>query len=338
MLLAAARALSAEAAGVLPAVLPAHDRSSVPAQGALPPFTASRLLTGWELELLPALVVAVLAAAYVAGVLRLRRRGASWPLGRSVAFLAGGLGSAVVATQSALSDYDTTLLWVHMVQHMVLSMVVPIFLALGAPVTLALRTLPGRPRRGLLALLHSRYARVVSFPVVSGALFVATPFAVYFTGWHEATLRAPLLHDLNHLHFVAVGCLWFWPILGLDPLPGRLPYLFRLLAVLVTLPFHAFLGIAVMSGTTLLAGDWYASLQRSWGPSLAQDQQIAGGVLWGAGDLVGLVIAGVLLTQWFAEAQREGVREDRRLDRLERQAALAAAARPGIGGGRAEGH
>src|SRR2546421_12598232 len=111
-----------------------------------------------------------------------------------------------------------------MVQHMVLSMVAPIFLALGAPVTLALRTLPRGPRRVLLAVVHSRVAGVLAFPLVAFGLFVATPFALYFTGLYRLTLANQFLHELIHLHFVAVGCLFFWPLLGVDPLPGRWPY------------------------------------------------------------------------------------------------------------------
>ena len=120
-------------------------------------------------------------------------------------------------------------------------------------------------------------AKVATFPVVAGALFVANPFALYLTGWYEATLRNPLLHDLNHLHFLLVGALWFWPILGLDPMPVRLAHPLRLVAVFATMPFHAFLGVAIMGSSTLLAGDYYAALGRTWGPSLERDQEIAGG-------------------------------------------------------------
>lgn len=299
--------------------------SDAPA-GAVPPEPVGLdWLTSWHFEPVPTAALLLVAGAYGWGVRTLARRGVGWPPWRTVSFCAGGLGSALVATSSVLAVHDTTLLWVHMVQHMVLSMVVPIFLALGAPVTLALRTLPTSPRRVLLAVLHSRYARVVSFPVVAGVLFVATPFVVYLTGWHEATLRSPVLHDLNHLHFVAVGCLWFWPLLGLDPVPGRVPYLFRVLAVLVTLPFHAFLGIVLMSTDRLVAGQWYSSVHRQWGPTVEADQEIAGGILWAVGDVVGLLIAVILIFQWFAESDREAAREDRRLDRLE--AAQAASSR-----------
>jgi cytochrome c oxidase assembly factor CtaG len=289
-----------------------------------PPLTPLRLLTGWQLEPVPAVGVLVVAGLYLYGVHRLRSRGDSWSPWRTVMFVGLGLGSFVVATQSALAAYDTVLFSVHMVQHMVLAMLTPVFLALGAPITLALRTLPGGGRRLLLSALHSRVAKVLTFPVVAGALFVANPFALYLTGWYEATLRSGLLHDLNHLHFVLIGCLWFWPLLGLDPMPGRIPYPLRLLAVFTTMPLHAFLGVAIMSATTLIAGDWYAEMDRSWGPTLKRDQEIGGGILWATGDLVALVVLGVLFAQWARESAREARREDRRLDRLEAEAARRA--------------
>lgn len=309
---------------MLHAGLEAQIRAHVGAHDELPPFTAARLLTEWEPALLPLLGVAVAGGLYLYGVHRLRARGDSWSPWRTLFFVGLGLGSFLLVTTSGLAVYDTTLVWVHMVQHMVLGMLTPIFLALGAPVTLALRTLPRRGRATLQAALHSRVARVLTFPVVAGVLFVANPFALYLTGWYEATLRNPWLHDLNHVHFVLVGCLWFWPILGLDPMPGRVPYPLRLVAVFATMPFHAFLGVAIMGASTLIAGDYYASLGREWGPSLAKDQEIAGGLLWASGDLVALVVLGALFVQWARASEREAAREDRRLDRLEAEAARRA--------------
>jgi cytochrome c oxidase assembly factor CtaG len=296
------------------------------------PLTPLRLLTGWSFEPVPLLLVLGAAACYLLGVRRLRARGTAWPRWRSLSFLGLGLGSFVLATQSALATYDTVLLSVHMVQHMVLSMITPIFLALGAPITLALRTLPPGPRRWLLRLIHSRVARVLTFPPLAGAVFVANPFLLYFSGWYEATLRNGLLHDLNHLHFVLVGCLWFWPLLGIDPMPRRLPYPVRLIAVFATLPFHAFLGVAVMSMTTLIAGEWYAEIGRTWGASIASDQRTAGGILWAAGDVVGLIVLGALAVQWMRASEREAEREDRRLDREEARLAAQAARRAVPGG------
>jgi cytochrome c oxidase assembly factor CtaG len=283
------------------------------------PLTAGRLLTGWSLEPVLLAVILAVGALYLYGVHRLRRRGDSWSRWRTISFCGVGLGSAVVATQSALGAYDTVLISVHMAQHMILTMLTPLACAMGAPVTLALRTLPGRPRKALLAALHSRLAKVLCFPLVGFTLFVLSPWALYFSGWYDATLRNDVLHDLLHLHFVLVGALFFWPLLGLDPVPGRVIYPFRLMLIFLTLPFHAFLGITIMSASSLIAEDWYTSFGRSWKPSPIDDQYLAGGLLWGAGDLVGLLFFAVLFVQWVQQSQREARREDRRLDRLEEQ-------------------
>src|SRR4051794_15465233 len=216
--------------------------ATVLAHGAPPTeVTPHGLLTGASIDPLPAALVLLAAALYLYGVRRLHRRGDSWHAGRTVAFVGLGLGSVAVATLSGLAAYDDTVFSVHMVQHMLLTMVAPVFLALGAPITLALRTVGPRSRRTLLTVLHSRAARVVTFPLVGWLLFVASPFALYFSGWYDATLDNDLLHQLLHVHFLVVGCIFFWPLLGLDPLPGRLPHPLRLLVIFTTLPFHAFL-------------------------------------------------------------------------------------------------
>jgi putative copper resistance protein D len=200
-------------------------------------------------------------------------------------------------------------------------MAVPLFLALGAPVTLMLRTLPTRPRRWLLAVLHSKVALVLSFAPLTFLLFVVSPWALYFSSWYDASLRSVLVHELMHLHLVVVGALFFWPLVGVDPVPGRVAYPFRLLLIVLTLPFHAFLGVTIMSQDTLIGGSWYRALPMTWLPDPAADQHVAGGILWASGDVIALVFLAVLFTQWVRSSMREAVREDRRLDRLEAQAA-----------------
>jgi cytochrome c oxidase assembly factor CtaG len=300
-------------------VLPTHAGPG----DQIAPFTPMRLLTAWTFEPVLMGVILLVGGLYLYGVHRLHQRGDHWSKGRTFAFCGLGLGSAVIATQSALGTYDTVLLSVHMAQHMILSMLTPLACAIGAPVTLALRTLPAKPRSWLLALLHSRLAKVLCFPLIGFTLFVLSPWALYFSGWYDATLRSAALHDLLHLHFILVGALFFWPLLGLDPVPGRVIYPFRLMLTFLTLPFHAFLGITIMSSTSLIAEDWYTSFGRSWPPSPLHDQYIAGGLLWGSGDIVGLFFFGVLFVQWVKQSQREARREDRRLDRLEEQARRA---------------
>jgi putative copper resistance protein D len=291
----------------------------------LPPFSFARVFTAWELD--PVLTVALVwvSGLYLFGVWLLHERGDRWPVGRTLAFVLAGMGMFFFATSSGLGAYDTTLISVHMVQHMILSMLVPLMLALGAPVTLMLRTLPSRPRRWLLALLHSRLAMVLSFAPLTFVLFVISPWALYFTGWYDATLRSELLHELMHLHLVVVGCLFFWPLVGIDPVPGRVAYPFRMLLIVLTLPFHAFLGVTIMSQTVVIGRSWYDALPMAWLPAPAADQHLAGGILWGAGDLVAVLFLAVLFTQWVRSSVKEARREDRRLDRLDRLEAQAQA-------------
>jgi putative copper resistance protein D len=298
------------------------------ASDVLPRFTLGTVLTGWSLDPVLFVLTIWVAGLYLLGVHTLHRRGDHWPVGRTLAFVALGMGSFYFATASGLGTYDDTLLSVHMVQHMILSMLVPMALALGAPVTLALRTLPSRPRSWLLAVLHSPVARVLSFPPLTLLLYVVSPWALYFSGWYPATLHSDYLHEVMHLHLVLVGSLFFWPILGIDPVPGRVAYPFRMLLVVLTLPFHAFLGVTIMGQEELIGGSWYPHLHDgpmgAWLPDPHADQHLAGGILWGSGDLVALMLFATLFVQWVRASLKEAAREDRRLDRLEARERAAA--------------
>jgi putative membrane protein len=289
------------------------------------PLEPLRAGTLFHLDLNPWLSASLLAVAivYLYAVWRLERRGDRWPALRTVAFLIPGLGGIASVTLTGVGTYDTTLLSVHMVQHMVLSMIAPIFLALGAPVTLALRTLPQGARRVLLSALHSRVAKIWTYPLFAYGLFIATPFALYFTGLYRLTLSNNLVHELVHVHFILVGCLFFWPLLGMDPLPGRWPYPGRAMLMFLSTPFHTVLGLTVMQSTTLLGGDWYPSLHLGWADPFT-DQQLAGGILWAGGEVVSVTMLAVLVAQWMRQAEREARRVDRQLDREEAAARSAA--------------
>jgi cytochrome c oxidase assembly factor CtaG len=308
---------------------------------ALPKFTLGRVLTEWELVSWATVLIVLSAGLYLWGVVRLHRRGDHWPVGRTLSFVVLGMGSATLAVLSGLGVYDDTLLSVHMVQHMILTMVVPLAMALGAPITLALRTLHRRPRRWLLAVLHSRVAKVLTFPPLTFTLFIITPWSLYFSGWYPATLHSDYLHEVTHFHMVLIGCLFFWPLVGIDPVPNRVAYPFRVLLLVLTLPFHAFLGITIMQQKELIGGSWYRELHDgpmgAWLPNPHVDQQLAGGTLWSAGDAVGLLFFGVLFVQWVRSSMKEAEREDRRLALLEAKEARAAARAAAGPGGAADG-
>lgn len=294
----------------------------------VPPFSFTTVFTETAIDPLLMTSIILVGAAYLWGVQRLRRGGVRWPVGRSISFLAGGLGTLAFVTMSGVGAYDETLFSVHMAQHMVLAMVTPIFLALGAPVTLALRALPLAGRKRLNRALHWRIARFYMNPFVGFVIFVGSPWVLYFTGWYEASIRNVWLHELMHVHFLFSGAVFFWPLIGLDPVPGRVSHPFRVLLLVATLPFHAFLGLTIMQSTTLLAGDYYGNLNLAWSDPYSE-QKVGGGLLWSAGELVALLMLGAALYQWMKASEREAARVDRQLDR---QDAARAAARDDAAG------
>jgi putative copper resistance protein D len=284
------------------------------------PPTLARLALDWRFDLVFGSAAFVLAAAYLLGVRRLHRRGDRWVTGRTVGWLAG-CAALLLATSSGLGRYGPAMFSVHMGQHMILGMLVPILLVLGAPVTLALRALPpaGRaappgPREWLLAAVHSPVARLFTHPLVALALFVGSYYALYFSGIFPAALPEHWAHKLMNLHFLLVGALFFWPIVGIDPAPRRLPPAARMGLVFASVPFHAFFGVAVMSGNTALGGDYYRSLALPWVPDVLADQRLGGGLAWAAGEIPLLIVVIALLIQWSRQDERSARRADRQAD------------------------
>lgn len=270
-----------------------------------------------------ALVVGLLVVLYLGGVRRLARRSPPvvWPLGRTVAFVCGVSVIAFV-TMSGLARYDTVLFSLHMVQHIGLGMVAPLLLALGAPITLAVQASRRPSQRTLVKLVNHPAVGALSQPVVAWVLFGGSLYGLYFSPLFDLSLRNGLVHQAVHLHFLATGCLFAWTAVGIDPMRRRLPHPGRLLFVLLAVPFHAFLGLAVLSAADRPFGaQVYEAVARTWGPSLAADQRAGAGILWAVGDLFGLVTGAIVLVQWVRADRRRQAREDRLLD--------AAGAQPG---------
>lgn len=279
-----------------------------------PPLTVSRMLTAWTFD--PVMVIPVLVAAglYLWGVRMLRRRGDTWPPSRT-AYWFFGLVLVFVATSSALGVYDRTLFVVPAIQHMLLQMIAPVGLAMGAPITLAMRTFPVEWRRVVLAVVHSGPVRFIGRPGVAFALFAITQFAFYYTPLYEASLRNVWLHDFSHVHFVLVGFLFYWALLGVDPVPHRPPFFFKFMLVLALAPMHILLGIPIMLMNEVLAEGFYLEVARTWGPTLLDDQAVGGGVLWGFGDVAAAALISAFVMQWYRSDERDARRTDRALDR-----------------------
>lgn len=289
------------------------------------PLVGSRFFTAWEFPWLPLVGLIVAAGLYLWGVRTLRVRGDKWPVYRTISFVVVGLGAVFVALFSFLGVYDTVLFWVHMIQHMLLNMVAPVFLVFGAPVTLALRALPKRPRALLLAVLHSTPAKVLLFPPLTTLLMIAYPWVLYLSDWYDITLRNDFWHDTLHMYLLVVGCLFFFPLLAVDPVPIKMPYPIRILLFFLTMPFHAFLGVTLMGSSRLIAEEWYLAFERSWGVTPLADQTWAGALMWATGDLTAVFAMGTIFYQWVKDSQREARRVDRALDREEALRARQAA-------------
>src|SRR4029453_5591737 len=296
----------AVAAGPAPAGPP--PRPQVPAP------TPARFVLSWSFT--PLVTVGLLAAAiaYLRGRRRLAAHGVACAARRTAYFLSG-IAAIALALLSPVEAYDTALFSVHVAQHMLLTMVAAPLLALGAPVTLALRVSRGRTRRRLTRVLHSPPMRVIGHPLVAWVLFTMSLYALYFSPLFDLSLRRPFVHDLVHLHFLPAGLLFWWAVVGLAPPRWRLPHIARLGFVFLMVPFHAFLGVAIMNSGRVLAPT-LESFQRTWGPTPLADQQTGGAILWGAGDLITIgAVLGVLISWASYEEKVVAVREDRRLAR-----------------------
>ncbi|OBK28799.1 copper resistance protein CopD [Mycobacterium sp. 1165196.3] len=303
-----------------PARLPSIPEAEIGYDFDGPP-TVARILFDWRFDLIFGSAAVVFAALYVAALVRLRRRGDHWPPGRTSSWL---LGCAVLlfATSSGVGRYMPAMFSMHMVVHMCLSMLIPILLVLGAPVTLALRALPaaGRDdppgmREWLLAALHSRFSRFLTNPVVATVLFVAGFYGLYLSNLFDVTASSHAGHLAMNVHFLVSGYLFYWVVIGVDPTPRPIPPLAKVAVVFASLPLHAFFGVVLMGTKKVLGADYYRSLDLGWHTDLLGDQRLGGGIAWAAGEFPLVIVMLALLIQWARSDRRTAKRLDRAAER-----------------------
>jgi cytochrome c oxidase assembly factor CtaG len=292
-----------------------------------PELTVARAFTEWALDPWALAVIVALGAAYLAGVRRVRRSGESWPAGRVVVFCGLGLGFAVVATMSFVGVYAGVLFYARSVQTILLLLVIPLFLALGRPLSLVIAAAPKAGPR-LAAAIASRPARIATFPAITTAVLVLVPFVLYFSPWYAAGLRSGLVRQLTYLALLAPGLAFFWTLLRVDPVPKKYPYLVSLWITGAEVVGDAVLGLAVIADQSLIAGGYYHALARPWGPTLSSDQVLGGGVLWILGDVVGLPFLAAQLIQMIREDEAEAKVVDAELDARDAVRAAAALTAP----------
>jgi putative membrane protein len=293
------------------------------AHGAeVPAPTLPGVLLAWTPDPLPLLGIAIAAAAYAWAVRRVNRGhpGNRQPAYRSWLF-GGGLATIGVALLSPIEAYEGTLFSVHMVQHMLLELVAAPLLLAGAPITLALRVSSRSVRKALLAVLQSRIVHVLSFPVIAWLLFAAVNWGWHFSVLYDDALENQALHYLQHATFLGAALLFWWPVIGADPSPWRLPHPVRLLYLFLAMPQNSFLGVALMSAPTVLYPH-YLTNARDWGLSPLDDQALGGVIMWVVGDLAFLAAMMLIVVLWMRH-------EDRRTARLDARLAAQRASRDG---------
>ncbi len=284
--------------------------------------TLWRLVSLYDPDALMIGVLITAVALYIKGVVVLSRRGVKWPVGRTVAF-ALGISAIDYATSGGLGVYAKFSFEYHMLAHMVLGMVAPIGIVLGAPITLALRTLPqGRNpeergvRGSLIALLHSKPAGIFTNPVVILAIFDGSLFALYMTPLFGNMMQSHLGHLLMNVHFLLAGILFFHVIIGIDPNPRKVPYIVRIVILFAAMSIHAFFAIALISTSTLLDQGYFVSLQTPWNLDLLADQHAGGSIAWAMGEIPILLALVATFIQWMRDDKRETKRIDRNEARL----------------------
>ena len=285
-----------------------------------PPVSFENLFTLWNLDIIWLLVAGAGILFYVLGVLRLKRRGDSWPWYRTVLWISGMLLLAYI-TSGGVNLYQMYLFSSHMLAHMSLGMLVPILLVPGAPITLALRTIHKRtdgsrgPREWIMYLVHSRFFAVLSNPIVASVIFVGSLWIFYFTPIFSWAMTNHVGHQWMIVHFLLSGYLFVQSLIGIDPAPNRPPYPIRLVVLLATMAVHAFFGLAIISSEGLLLVDWYGAMGWDTGLTALQDQQAGGGIAWSVGEIPNAIMAVTIAILWARSDTRESTRYDRKADR-----------------------
>jgi len=286
-----------------------------------PPPTFSNVIFGWNPEWFILTLSLLAAALYAIGVLRVRRNEINWSVLRTISFMVG-IGLVIWTTSAGISMYSKVSFPYHMIQHMVLSMIAPIFIVLSNPITLALRALPAKKvsdhrsaREWILAALHSNYSKRITHPLVVLGIFTFGLYAMYFTPLFATLMGSHTGHIFMEVHFLVSGLLFTYVVIGSDPSPREVPYWSRLMIVLVGLSLHAFFAIALMQYTEPIGVDWYIQVQPPWVTSLLADSQTGGSVAWALGEVPTFVLLVIVAVMWARSDTRLAKQLDRAADR-----------------------
>ncbi len=279
-------------------------------------WTWTAAFTTWNIDLIWTLFAVFTSIFYLWGVERLRRRGDAWPIHRPIMWC-GAMAILVYTTSGGVAVYGEFLFSAHMIEHMLLTMLIPVGIVLGAPVTLVARAIEVRHdgsrgmREWFLGIIHSKWIGFVGHPLVSTVVFGLSLMVFYYSPLLSWASTTHLGHEWMILHFLLAGYLFVQALIGVDPSPHRTSYPVRMILLMGTMGFHAFFGLSLMTGTSLLLPEWFGAMGRTWGDSPLVDQQVGGAIAWGIGELPTLILSAMVVLSWIRSDEREAKRSDR---------------------------
>lgn len=286
-----------------------------------PAPTLANYLFGWHPEWVLLSITIVGLILYLRAVFKLKSNGVSWPVGRTVSFVMASI-LLIWTSSGGISKYAMISFSAHMIQHMTLSMIAPIFLVLSAPVTLLLRSLPTNSapdsksaREWILGLLNSTYAKIITHPIMVLIIFTFGLYGLYFTSLFGELMRSHTGHVFMEIHFLLSGFLFAFMTVGIDPAPRQIPYPGKLMMVLVALGLHTFFAISIMQTTVPIGQEWYSQVQPPWIYDLLRDTYEGGGIAWAIGEIPTLILAIIVAVQWARSDARLAKRKDRAAQR-----------------------
>jgi len=269
-------------------------------------FDLHTALLGWQFGPFPLLILAACIAAgvwYMRADWALAARGRKWRPGRSACFFAGLL-AVDAALQSPVATLTASYFEAHVIQHLLLMIIAPALLAMGAPMTLILQTSGRRAKSVWLRILHSSWFAVLSHPLTVWLLYYGAMLAFFLTPAIGFAMNHMWLMDLINLGFLFGATLFWWPMIGLDPIPRwKIGYPLRMVNLLIGVPLESFLAIALLSSRQTIA------------PMYSLSSTHAGaGVLWVLSELFTVAAVIPIYFQWMAAEDRKTAREDARMD------------------------
>ncbi|WCZ36191.1 cytochrome c oxidase assembly protein [Corynebacterium heidelbergense] len=285
------------------------------------PPSIGAYLTHFRFDLVFGTGALIFQAGYMWAYLSLRKKGVEWPISRLIWWTLGNI-SLILATCTGLGMYAMAMFAPHMLQHMMLSMLIPVFWVLGGPMTLLLRALPaaGRdgvpgPREWLVVFINNPVSRFLTNPIVAGIQFVIGFYYLYLSSLFDWMAPEHAGHLFMMIHFIISGYVFYWVIIGVDAAPRQLSPFIKMLTLFAVVAFHAWFGIAMMQMSTPLNQDFYNELNLPFAVDLMQQQNTGGGIAWGLGEIPLVLVSAAHAVQWMRSDRREASRYDRKEER-----------------------